>query len=105
LGTEVLLGCESQACDSERIFAIHPFIRDYLSPWFSEKFIVPHSVIEAIKMGMWDYEPKLERVGQMKSTEALPGSTEKLAILAERLRSGLPLWHPSDRLSYEEDSA
>lgn len=66
---------------------------------------MPYSVIEAVKMGMWDYEPQLERVGHLKSTEALPGSTEKLEILAERLRSGLPLWHPSDRLSYEDDSA
>jgi hypothetical protein len=37
-------------------------------------------------------------------TGALPGTAEKLDVLAERLRLGLPLWHPEDRLSYEEDA-
>jgi hypothetical protein len=33
-------------------------------------------------------------------TDALPGSPEKVAILAERARLGLSLWHPRDaRLS------
>lgn len=29
-------------------------------------------------------------------TTALPGSEEKVAILAERARLGLSLWHPRD---------
>jgi hypothetical protein len=29
-------------------------------------------------------------------TDALPGSEEKVAILAERARLGLSLWHPQD---------
>ena len=35
-------------------------------------------------------------------TAAMPGTNEKLNVLAERLRQGLPLWHPADRLSYDE---
>lgn len=37
-----------------------------------------------------------ERSTSFLPTEAPPGSPEKVAILAERLRRGLPLWHPAD---------
>ncbi len=59
------------------------------------------SVLEAIRQGEWDFEP--ERVGceSYESTDALPGTNEKLTILAERVRYGLPLWHPSDRADCE----
>jgi hypothetical protein len=33
----------------------------------------------------------------------MPGTTDKLSVLAERVRLGLPLWHPSDRQEYDED--
>ena len=58
---------------------------------------MPNSVLDAIRSGHWDYEPN--HVGQEKytSTSALPGTQEKLAVLAERVQNGLPLWHPSDR--------
>ena len=58
---------------------------------------VPESVLEAIRQGIWDFEPPQIDGRQFRSTEAIPGSDEKLAILAERVRMGLPLWHPSDR--------
>ncbi len=29
-------------------------------------------------------------------TDALPGSAEKVRVLTERYRLGLPLWHPLD---------
>ena len=60
------------------------------------------SVLEAIKQGDWNFEPNGQQVVNLKATAAMPGSTEKLDVLAERLRQGLPLWHPSDRLSYED---
>ena len=63
---------------------------------------MPNSVLDAIKMGIWDYEPEPTNTNRYNPTEALPGTDEKLSILAERVRRGLPLWHPSDRLSYEE---
>jgi hypothetical protein len=31
----------------------------------------------------------------------LPGSREKIDVLAERARRGLPLWHRSDRVDCE----
>jgi hypothetical protein len=63
---------------------------------------VPQSVLEAIKSGVWDYEPNKISADQFVPTRAMPGSGEKLEILAERLRSGMPLWHPSDRLYHDE---
>jgi hypothetical protein len=64
---------------------------------------VPQSVIDAIKSGNWKYEPADEPADdKFTSTDSLPGSTGKLAVLAARIRAGLPLWHPQDRLSYDE---
>jgi hypothetical protein len=35
-----------------------------------------------------------------RPTEAPAGSREKIAILAERVQKGLPLWHQMDRSDY-----
>lgn len=58
---------------------------------------MPQSVLDAIKLGLWDYEPPEVDSMEFTASDAMPGSREKLEILAERLRVGLPLWHPSDR--------
>lgn len=63
---------------------------------------MPTSVLDAIKMGVWDYEPPKVEAAGYQSTRALPGSHEKLDVLAERLRSGLPLWHPRDSRNYAD---
>jgi hypothetical protein len=63
---------------------------------------VSRSVLDAIKQGDWDFEPSNQQVVNLKATAAMPGTTEKLDVLAERLRQGLPLWHPSDRRSYDD---
>lgn len=63
---------------------------------------LPHSVLDAIKMGIWDYEPSPEEAPQFDATEALPGTEEKLTVLARRVQAGLPLWHPRDRRTYED---
>ena len=34
------------------------------------------------------------------ATDAPAGSRAKLEVLADRVRKGLPLWHPSDRCDY-----
>jgi len=65
--------------------------------------IVPQSVLEAIKLGNWNFEPIHVEGNQYTATEALPGSQEKLDILAQRARQGLPLWHPGDRRSIKDD--
>jgi hypothetical protein len=63
---------------------------------------VPQSVLEAIRMGQWDFEPGAS-VSPVRPTGAMPGTTAKLDVLAERLRLGLPLWHPRDRVSYDDE--
>ena len=56
------------------------------------------SVLEAIQAGDWSYEPTTEyETREFCATNAEPGSSEKLAILAKRIRAGYPLWHPEDR--------
>jgi hypothetical protein len=66
------------------------------------RFAVPRSVLEAIKQGDWNFEPTGQQPVNVKATAALPGTAEKLDVLAERLKLGLPLWHEDDRLSYDD---
>jgi hypothetical protein len=37
---------------------------------------------------------------EFRMTDAPAGSPAKLEVLAERIRKGLPLWHPHDRVDY-----
>ena len=37
---------------------------------------------------------------EFRCTSAAAGSPAKLAVLAERVQKGLPLWHASDRSDY-----
>lgn len=64
--------------------------------------ILQKSILQAIQDGQWDYEPPELGSGHYDSTGALPGSDEKLAILAQRAQKGLPLWHEEDRRSYDD---
>ena len=64
---------------------------------------MPRSVLEAIKVGDWSFEPTGENTLAATATKAMPGTSEKLDVLAERLRQGLPLWHPRDRVSFDDD--
>ena len=63
------------------------------------------SVLEAIKEGRWDYEPAVVEEKRFSATRAMPGTDEKLEILAERVKSGLPLWHGGDRTEYDDADA
>jgi hypothetical protein len=58
---------------------------------------VPKSVLEAIKMGIWDFEPREIEFNRFEASNAMPGTREKLMLLAERAQRGLPLWHVADR--------
>ncbi len=62
---------------------------------------MPTSILDAIKIGIWDYEPEIAE-GDFIATKAMPGTDEKLNILADRIRQGLPLWHPSDRRTFDD---
>lgn len=64
---------------------------------------MPTSVLEAIKLGHWDFDPEMSARGEYDSTEAMPGTEEKIAVLARRLERGLPLWHPRDRRTYKDN--
>jgi hypothetical protein len=63
---------------------------------------VTKSVLDAIREGNWDYEPAQVEPNGFDATRAIPGTREKLSVLAERARAGLPLWHDRDRPDYEE---
>ena len=62
------------------------------------------SVLDAIKQGIWDYEPQKVGEKQFSATKAMPGTDAKLEVLAKRIESGLPLWHGEDRMYYDEDA-
>jgi hypothetical protein len=59
--------------------------------------VVPKSVLEAIKLGFWDFEPPEADPAEFDPADAMPGTEEKLLVMAERVRCGLPIWHQSDR--------
>ena len=61
-----------------------------------------NSVLDAIKLGLWDFEPEDVKSEGFQATGAMPGTTAKLSVLAERVRQGLPLWHPMDRQDLDE---
>ena len=63
---------------------------------------MPDSVLDAIRLGIWDYEPQDREENHFDATKAMPGTEQKLAVLAERLAHGLPLWHEEDRRTYDE---
>ena len=62
-----------------------------------------NSVLDAIKLGRWDFEPTEAQGSEFHATGAMPGTNDKLTVLAERIRRGLPLWHPADRQDCEEE--
>lgn len=66
---------------------------------------VSKSVLEAIREGDWFFEPPDVEPSGFDATAAIPGTREKLAVLAARASAGLPLWHDHDRADYEEPEA
>ncbi|REJ66250.1 MAG: hypothetical protein DWQ31_15480 [Planctomycetota bacterium] len=60
------------------------------------------SVVDAIRHGDWSFEPDQVAEEAFDDTQAMPGSREKVDIMAERVRKGLPLWHSADRRSYDD---
>ena len=64
---------------------------------------MPKSVLEAIKLGIWDYEPPEVECTSFDPADAMPGTRDKLEVLAERASNGLPLWHLNDREDMEAE--
>ncbi|GIW93640.1 MAG: hypothetical protein KatS3mg110_1681 [Pirellulaceae bacterium] len=64
----------------------------------------PRSVLEAVRLGIWDFDPEQQTPADFPATDALPGTIEKVMVLAQRLEQGLPLWHPKDRKAFDESA-
>ena len=60
------------------------------------------SILDAIRNGEWDFEPDLVEEDRFESTQALPGTQDKVDEMADRVRKGLPLWHSKDRRYYDD---
>lgn len=58
------------------------------------------NVFDAIKECGHDEDFIPEETEEFQPTDAPAGSPTKLEVLAERVRKGLPLWHPLDRSDY-----
>lgn len=63
---------------------------------------MPQTVLEAIKLGLWDFEPTDVEAEEFEACSSMPGTPAKLVALADRVRRGLPLWHPDDRQDSED---
>ena len=59
------------------------------------------SILEAVKMRYWDFEPAAVDFSEFEPSDAMPGTQEKLGAMAERIRRGMPLWHVADRADME----
>lgn len=64
---------------------------------------MPNSVLEAIKIGWWDFEPRKTDEQAFDATLAMPGTKKKIDVLADRVREGLPLWHSCDLQDYDDE--
>ena len=75
-----------------------------------EEQVAEEQVVEERRY--WNVFDEIEKVGHDEDfvpavtpefcrTDAPAGSADKVEVLAERVRKGLPLWHPEDRCSYE----
>lgn len=54
-------------------------------------------------MGLWDFEPQEVEAEEFEACSSMPGTPDKLTALAERVRRGLPLWHPGDRHDLDDE--
>lgn len=61
------------------------------------------NVLDAIKLGEWDFEPNKVDDSNFDPTGAMPGTNEKLSVLAARVQAGLPLWNGNDRIEYDDE--
>lgn len=77
----------------------------YATATFGRNSPVPRSILDAVRDGHWDFEPSFASQTNFSPTKALPGSNEKLQILCDRVRRGLPLWHPEDRRFYAAEKS
>jgi hypothetical protein len=58
--------------------------------------------LDAIREGDWFFEPEEIAGSRFSATHAIPGTREKIRVMTDRVREGLPIWHEKDRPDYEE---
>lgn len=62
------------------------------------------TIFEALKHESQEtFEPATVSPENFEPTDAPPGSPEKMEVIAQRLRAGLPISHPRDRCAYDPD--
>jgi hypothetical protein len=52
---------------------------------------VSNSILEAVKMGLWEFLPHTVDFSELEAPDSIPGTREKLEVLAEHLRSDVPV--------------
>ena len=57
-----------------------------------------NSILEAVKIGLWDFLPHMVDYDELEASDGMPGTREKLDILAEHLRRDVPIRHFDDFL-------
>ncbi len=57
-----------------------------------------NSILEAVKRGLWDFQPHTVDYNELEASDAMPGTREKLDILAEHLRRDVAILHFNDSL-------
>ena len=62
------------------------------------------NIHDAIRLGKWDFEPLEVEDSTFDPTGAMPGTNEKLSVLAARAAAGLPLWNGQDRTDYDQEN-
>lgn len=68
----------------------------------SDTALGPRTVLDAIRQKQWNFEPHEIDREDYEACGSMPGTQDKITILAERVRRGLPLWHPSDRQDLDD---
>lgn len=68
----------------------------------SDTAFEPRTVLDAIRQKQWNFEPHEIDLEDYEACGSMPGTQDKISILAERVRRGLPLWHPADRSDCED---
>ncbi len=61
------------------------------------------NVLEAIRLGEFAFEPNEVGDNSFDPTGAMPGTSEKLTVLAARVEAGLPLWNHKDRTDHDQE--
>ncbi len=93
----------------EKNITIHETVQETIEPKESEPQeaapLVKRYRTQRLALEEWDNTADQKPPDHFKPTDAVPGSAEKLEVLARRVELGLPLWHEKDRKDYSKRSS